>query len=279
MTYRSLLVHVDTDAACAARTQLAIKLAKQLDCHLVGVAPTGTVDLPATLGAAASLSEFASLAWDTLREQAASAAQAFREQCRAAGLASFEAVVAEDEKAPALVRHAHCSDLTILTQADPSAPGHRLAQGIVEGVVLHSARPTLVLPYAGRIAGTGSSVMIAWDDSREAARAVSDALPLLQNAKRVDIVAWQEGDDGEQALRPQLEALRRWLAWHGVQADVHVEASDIAIGEAMLSRAADMGADLVVMGAWGHARWTEQVLGGATRTLLASMTVPVLMSH
>lgn len=279
ITYRSLLVHLDSDPACPARTQLAIKLAKQLDCHLVGVAPTGYVDLPATLGAAASVSEFATLAWDTLREQAAAAAQAFRDQCRGAGVASFEAVVDEADKAASLVRHAHCSDLTIVTQADPSAPGHRLAQGIVEDVVLHSARPTLVLPYAGRIAGTGSSVMVAWDDSRESARAVSDALPLLRGARRVDVVAWQEGDDAEQTLRPQLEALRRWLAWHGVQAEVHVEASGIAIGEAMLSRAADMGADLIVMGAWGHARWTEQVLGGATRTLLASMTVPVLMSH
>src|SRR5216117_2243243 len=145
VTYRSLLVLLDADAPCAARMHVAVKLAPQLDCHLVGVAPTGVLDLPPTMGAAASLAEFATLAWDTLRAEAEEAAQAFRDQCRAADLKSFEAVVDQAEKAPSLVRHAHCSDLTIVTQANASAPGHRLVQAVVEDVVLYSARPTLIL--------------------------------------------------------------------------------------------------------------------------------------
>ena len=146
-------------------------------------------------------------------------------------------------------------------------------------MVLHSARPTLILPYAGRVTSLGSKVMVAWDDSPEAARALSDALPLLRRAARVQVVAWHETDDDDRALRRRLDDVHRWLMWQGVSAEVAVETTEIGIAEAMLSRAAELEVDLIVMGAYGHARWTERVLGGATRGLLAAMTVPVLMSH
>jgi nucleotide-binding universal stress UspA family protein len=280
MTYRSLLVLLDNDPLCDSRTHVAIKLAKDMDCHLVGVAPTGLIELPASPEAATSLVEFAALAWDTLRDQAEASAQRFRDTCRAAGLKSFEAVVDEADKAPSVVRHAHCSDLTVLNQADPLSRGHRVAQDLVEQVVLYSARPTLVLPYAGRVDSIGKQVMVAWDDSREAARALSDALPLLRRAQRVHVVSWDESGGADSgALRPRLDALHQWLMWQGVSADMRVETSDIDLAEAILSRAADMNADSIVMGAYGHARWAERVLGGATRGLLGSMTVPVLMSH
>jgi len=279
MTYRSLLVHLDRDALCAARMRVAMRLANDLDCHLVGVAPTGLIYLPASPEGATPIIELAGLALDALREQARQAAQRFADDCRAAGVKSFESVIDESDKAASLVRHAQCSDLTVLTQADPGAADHRAVQGLVEQVVLHSARPTLVLPYAGRIDNLGSIVLAAWDDGREAARALSDALPFLRRAKRVHVVRWNEPGDDDRTLRARLDAVQKWLLWQGVAADVHVETGDIGIAQAMLSRAADLGADLIVMGAYGHARWTERVLGGATRGLLASMTVPVLMSH
>jgi nucleotide-binding universal stress UspA family protein len=280
MTYRSLLVLLDADPLCPARTRVATRLARDLDCHLVGLAPTALVDLPMAPEAAAALVGYATLAWDALRDQAAQAAQRFRDECRAAGLKSFEAVVDEADKAPSVVRHAHCSDLTLLSQADPGAAGHRAAQDLVERVLLQSARPTLLLPYAGRFDRVGDSALVAWDDSREAARAVSDALPLLRRAKAVQVVSWNErGSVPDHSLAPRLDALRQWLMWQGVAAEVRQETTDVAIADAMLSRACDVGADLIVMGAYGHARLAERVLGGATRGLLASMTVPVLMSH
>lgn len=279
MTYRSLLVHLDNDPLAAARSEAATRLARDLDCHLVGVAPTGMLELPAA-DPGASLSEYAVLAWDLLRDQAEHAAERFREACRTAGLKSFEAVVDEADKASSLVRHAHCSDLTVLSQAEQAAAGHRRAQELVEQVVLYSARPTLILPCAGKVANLFGNAMVAWDDSREATRALSDALPLLRRSRQVQVVSWNEDAGADSAaLRPRLEALRQWLAWQGVAAEVGIESTEIAIGEAMLSRAADLDAELIVMGAYGHARWTEWVLGGATRGLLASMTVPVLMSH
>ena len=280
MTYRSLLVHLDPDPLCAARSQAAMRLAVALDCHLVGVAPTGLLDLPTSAHAAASLADFAALAGDLLRNQAEQAADRFRDDCRAAGVSSFEAVVDESAQAASLVRHAHCSDLTLLTQADPAAADYRSARDLVEQVLLYSARPTLILPCAGRFDSIGTRVMVAWDDSRESARAVSDALPLLRLAEHVLVVSWNEAHALEDTtLRPRLDALQRWLMWQGVSAEVRVETTGIDIAQAMLSRAADLSTDLIVMGAYGHARWTERVLGGATRGLLASMTVPVLMSH
>jgi nucleotide-binding universal stress UspA family protein len=280
MTYRSVLVFLDAEPACEARTRLALRLARDLDCHLVGVAPTGLVDLPASPEAAAALAEYANIARDTLRDEAEQAAEAFRKACREAGLKSFEAVVDENEKARSLVRHAHCSDLTVLSQADPAAAGRRNAQALLEEVVLTSARPTLIVPYAGRFERVGGTAMVAWDDGREAARALADALPLLRLAKSVQVVRWREaGDEPDETLRPNLEALHRWLMWQGVAAEVQVETTVIDIADAMLSRAADLNAELIVMGAYGHPRWAERVLGGATRGLLASMTVPVLMSH
>jgi nucleotide-binding universal stress UspA family protein len=280
MTYRSLLVHLDSTPHNPARSALAIELALGMDCHLVGLAPTGLLQMPVAPEAAASLGQFNAMAWELLQEQAQQAAGRFRAACAAAGLKSCEALSDTADVAASLVRHGHCSDLLILGQPDPASPSHRQQRATVEQVLLHSARPTLLLPYAGRIESTGRRVLVAWDDSREAARAVADALPLLRRADGVTVLSWREREDAE-PMAPRLAALRQWLAWQGVAAETREERSGAGLGiaEALLSRAADLDGDLIVMGAYGHSRWTERVLGGATRGLLEAMTVPVLMSH
>ena len=138
----------------------------------------------------------------------------------------------------------------------------------------------LILLFAGRFDTVGSNVMVAFNDSREAARGLSDALPLLLLTEHLQVVSWSEaGASCDKALRSRLDALSQWLMRQGVSADLRVEMTDIDIADAMLFQAADLNTDLIVMGACGHARWIERVLGGATRGLLATMTVPVLMSH
>jgi nucleotide-binding universal stress UspA family protein len=280
MTYRSLLVFLDSGPRCIARTHTAIGLAKGLGCHLVGVVPTGLIEVPISPGAATAISDYSALAWDALRAQAERVADRFREDCHVAGLKSHEAVIDEADKAQSVVRHAHCSDLTVVSQADPAALDFRAAQDLVEQVVLNSARPTLIIPHAGHTGSISSNVMVAWDDSREAARAVSDALPLLRLARQVEVVSWNErGAVGHKTLRPRLDALRQWLMWQGVSAELRNETPAVDIASAMRSRATELGADLIVMGAYGHSRWAERVMGGATRGLLDGLTVPVLMSH
>jgi len=280
MSYRSLLVHLDLDATCPDRIQVAVRLARDMECHLVGMAPVGALELPASPVAATALSAYATVAADTLRQEAELSVENFRRACQAGGVRSFEAFMVPSDRSDALLRQAHCSDLVLMTQADSRAPGYGRARNLVEEIVLYSARPTLLLPYAGRIDTLGAEVLIAWDDSREAARAVRDALPLLRSARRVQAISWMKPSTGnELALRSRLEVLQAWLKRHDVEAGVRVDGTELPIAQTLLSRAADLGSDLIVMGAYGHSRWAERLLGGATSGLLASMTVPVLMSH
>lgn len=279
MSYRSLLVHLDDAPTCAARVQQAIALAKLMQAHLVGLAPTGLLRMPLALEAAAALESFNTMAWDLLLEQAQSTAQAFRQACAEAGLKSCEAVVDTADVAESLVRHAHCSDLVILGQSDPERAGHAQRRSASEQVLMHSARPGLILPYAWTGGSLGRRALVAWDDSREAARALADALPLLRRAEQVQVLSWRESPLDE-PLAARLSALQQWLMWQGVTAEVHEQTGGTqAVGELLLSRAADLDADLIVMGAYGRARWTERILGGATRGMLDAMTMPVLMSH
>lgn len=278
MNYRSMLVVLDEARRGAARVDLAIILARRFEAHLAGLAPTGRVALP--LEGAIAVPQAFEPVWEGLRQHAESRAQAFRERCGGAGLRSYEAVVDDDEAARSIVRHGHCSDLLVIGQAHPDMPDHAHAHAVVEQVVLHSSRPVLVVPYVGRFDPFGDNVLVAWNDSREAARAIADAMPLLTRAKQVRVLQCTTplGIDDE-TIAARLEALRCWLMWHGVDAEVRHEATAIDVGNVLLSRAADFESDLIVMGAYGHSRWTERVLGGATRTLLQSMTLPVLMSH
>ena len=281
MTYRNLTVLLDDEPSFVARTELSIRMAKDLDCHLVGLAPTGIIELPVSAEATGSLPEYAERARAALQERAQQCASRFAAACRDADLKAFKSIVDRSEASKSLLRHAQCSDLVVLSQADPRQGGHRATRDIVERVLLGSPRPTLVVPYRGRFETVGSRVMVAWDDSREAARALSDAMPLLLRAKRVDIETWNETrhDGDADALRRRLDELHRWLMWHGVSAHLHLATPADVIAAVMLSRAADLGSDLIVMGAYGHARWSERILGGATQGLLASMTLPVLLSH
>lgn len=275
MTYRSLLVHLDGHARCDVRVDVAMQLAQRFEAHLVGLAPTGLVPMLVDAGPGMADEETLALAMRDLHRRASLCMQRFDERCRTVGLRSIETVVDEEETASSIVHHAHCSDLVVIGQGERAA-----SRSMVEQVVLDSARPTLVVPYAGSFDTLGERVVVAWNDSPEAARALADAMPVLTRAQQVHLMQFQTPLDIAQALtRQRLEAVRRWLAWHGVEAQAVVRASEIDVGNALLSQVADLGADLIVMGAWGHPRWSERLLGGATRTLLGSMTVPVLMSH
>jgi nucleotide-binding universal stress UspA family protein len=279
VVWRSILVHLDDDPRCDARVDLAARVARDRDARLVGIAPTGWVDwmypvLPTRIG-----SEQLALAFDALRRQAGAHAQHFREHCGGFCI-DVKADVEEGDAASAIVQRGHGSDLIVLGQADPSRPDRRHAQALVEQVVLHASRPTLLVPYAGTFDTVGSSIVLAWDGGREGARAAADAMPMLCTAREVRLVHFAEPeDDGAMQADASLRAAADWLLWHGVQATVHPQASKIDVGDALLSLASDVDADLIVMGAYGHSRWSERVLGGATRSLLRQMTVPVLMSR
>ena len=145
---------------------------------------------------------------------------------------------------------------------------------------MRCGRPVLFVPSVGEYPTIGERVLIAWKDSRESARAVADALPLLKDAKKVFAVAVTPESDESANERFTDAQLGAFLRRHDIEATVRrIAAADIDAGELLLSQAADFGADMIVMGAYSRPRFAELVWGGVTRVMLSSMTAPVLMSH
>ncbi|HEX3536324.1 MAG TPA: universal stress protein [Stellaceae bacterium] len=177
-----------------------------------------------------------------------------------------------------LVRLAKSFDLIVCGQASPDYP---VASGFAaEDVVLGCARPVLVVPYAGAFAQIGRHVLIAWDGTREAVRAVHDALPLIAAGAAATVISVAAREDEFDRWRPDFERLIRHLEHHGVGAKLEETVrGDISIADLLLSRASDFAADLIVAGAYHHSPMREAWLGGVSRELLQRMTVPVLMSH
>jgi nucleotide-binding universal stress UspA family protein len=172
-------------------------------------------------------------------------------------------------------------DLVLAGQADPDDPEASFSGKFPESLVMDAGRPVLLLPRSAHDPSFAiRRVLVAWNGSREAARAVGDAMPLLRRAEAVRVVS-AESASGERdgARLPEVD-VAAWLARHGVRSELaSVLRDERDVGAWLLSTANDFDADLIVAGAYGHSRIREFVLGGVTRTLLRSMAVPVLMSH
>jgi nucleotide-binding universal stress UspA family protein len=178
--------------------------------------------------------------------------------------------------ADAVIARARYADLAVLAQPAPEESDAATDYDSPAEIVMSLGRPVLMVPYAGTFADTGKRVLAAWSGTRESARALADALPFLAGASEVTVLTVNpEGDAGS------MEAdLKRWLTAHGVKGKTRVaHTKDIEVGDVLLSAAADLSADLIVMGAYGRSRLRELVLGGATHSIFRHMTAPVLMSH
>ena len=179
--------------------------------------------------------------------------------------------------------HALYVDLTVIGQVNPDAP--RVAGAsttALETLIFETGRPVLAVPYAGHFETTGRRIMIAWSATREAARAVADARPFLAQADSVATLTVNPKRGREEGTHGDLPGadIALHLARHGDTVEAqHTITDDVSIGDMLLNRVADESVDLIVMGAYGHSRIREMVLGGVTRHLLANMTVPVLLAH
>jgi nucleotide-binding universal stress UspA family protein len=148
---------------------------------------------------------------------------------------------------------------------------------IIEGALFESGRPVIVVPYIQRSGLTLERVLACWDGGRTAARAMADAMPFLERAKALDLVIVAEERKNDEITGVRMS---EHLTRHGVAVSVkRIAKGDLAVQDVILSYAADSGADFMVMGGYGHSRLREFILGGVTRGILNSMTVPVLMSH
>jgi len=277
MALKDILVHVDNSKACRKRLETAVALASAHDAHLTGVYVLQSLALPSYAEAEIG-PEFRRAQQEAREQRAREAEELFNDVTRHGGAAA-EWRAAEGVTGHTLVQHGRYADVVIIGQ--PQADdGFSVDMGSVNDVILQSGRPVLVIPYIGAQPTLGTQVLVSWNASREAVRAVNDAIPLLGDAQKVHVMAVNPpgGSEGEGEIPCADICLH--LARHGVRAEAHpMRARDIEVGDMVLSRASDEGVDLIVMGAWGHSRFREVVLGGATRHLLEHMTVPVLMSH
>jgi nucleotide-binding universal stress UspA family protein len=287
-TIKTILMHMDDSPTCAVRVQVAAALAERFDASASALYAV----LPAFMQYALAYSAGAELApmMQEFETQRRTQARALFERGVGTGNAGRAQRVAwaetVGEPSALFSRQALGADLLLLGQHDPGPgasarePASGVAADFAEGVLLASGKPALIIPTIFRPEPIGKVVLVAWKATRESARAVSAALPFLQSAERVHLVSWDDpraADGNGGAAGPDIElSLRR----HGVNVMPHREVGSAReIGELMLSRAADLGADLLVMGCYGHGRAREWVLGGASRTVLQSMTLPVLMVH
>jgi len=291
---RQIVVHLTDSPQAGELLRLGAALASR---HGAAVQAVYAVD-PLTVGAYL-LPETANIAMQVARDEArqrrerATACVADAVQATGVAIGLTEGV---GDPLTVLLRASRSADLMLTGQRNPQVPdgtSPMLAGRLLLGV----ACPLLFVPYVGLGAGSegeprcGQRVLVAWSDTRESARAVHDALPLLEQAQAVELLRFAPADEsGPEPLDEVREHLRR----HGVECICTVRQApepslgkrllsgwtpDASIAEALLSHAADSDADLIVMGGYGHARALELVLGGVTQTLLRSMTVPVLMSH
>jgi nucleotide-binding universal stress UspA family protein len=285
MPFKDILVHLDASPRCAARVEVAAGLAARHGAHLSGLY---VIDLPPPDMSYGYSSAFIDLqrATDIVNElrasalaEAAAVEAGFRDRLGRDGLQGAWRLV-EGPAGDMVALHGRYVDLVVFGQAEPGGGVAGRAVDLPASTLMGCGRPLLVVPYAGDFPVVGQNVLVGWNATAEAARALNDALPLLQGAGKVTVLSINPrrgiGGDGD---APGAD-IALHLARHGIVAEAaHTLATDIAEGDALLSYAADIGADLLVTGMYGHSRLREVVFGGVTRSLLTEMTIPVFMAH
>lgn len=274
---KDILVSLSLDESRDAVGDYAMSAAELFGAHLSGIALSFIPVIPVTMPMEALGVNIVAAEQTKNRKAATVAVGRFENSLRAGGLRGearmFETGVAEASNQ--FGQFARRFDLSVVGQAKPSQPEGRM---VIEGALFGSGRPLIVVPYIQRKGIKLDRVAVCWDGSRAAARATGDAMPLLTRAKKVDVVTIGSAPAKSEDV-PGAD-IAQHLARHGRNVEVQrLIVADIDTTSAILSYVADAGADLIVMGGYGHSRLREFVLGGVTRGILESMTVPVLMSH
>lgn len=282
MSYKTILVHVDKDQHASERIALAARIANAEHAHLVGVAPTGISRFVSQTRYAyigGGMATHLEAHVGEMRKQAHDALQSFEATADKIGVRSFESRQVDDEAGDGLCLQARYADLVVVGQADPDAPSPITPSDFPEYVVMNAGRPVLLVPYTGKYQHAGKRILVAWDASTSATRAVTAAIPLLKRADHVDVVVFNASEGGETHGEQPGADIALYLARHDIRVNVVRQKTSIDVGNAVLSLAADLSSDMLIMGGYGHSRFREILLGGVSNTVLKSMTVPTLMSH
>ena len=296
MALKDILVGVDPSTAGDGRLKLALNLVRAHKAHITAcyimrgehAAPSPIMPgVPVNPGPGILVApEAGPTLGDTVptpispasreAERAEQVEELFRTELRAHGLGGEWHLLSPGETA-VFIDLAKSFDLTILGQLSPEirSTGFR-----PDEIVIATGRPVLVVPYAGAFDTVGRRALVAWDGTREAARAANDALPLLENAEAVTVMFVGARETALEEHHPSIERMVHHLQRHGIAARAEETLhGDLRISDVLLSRAADLAVDLLVAGAYHHSQLREALVGGVSRELLDHMTVPVLMSH
>jgi nucleotide-binding universal stress UspA family protein len=274
---KDIVVNLTVGAPRDVAADFALSMARDFGAHVAATSFCYDMVVPGSV--------FGSVATGLVQAQraesekiATAAVTAFEQNAKLAGV-SYETRLFHAPLTDAVEmfgRIARRYDLAVVAQDEPdSMPGRDM---VIEAALFQSGRPVVVVPYIQKQGLKLDRVSVCWDGSRNAARAVADAMPILRKAKTVEVVV-VIGAHGKSRELPGAD-IAQHLARHNLKVELsELVADDIDVPNTILSHAADVGTDFIVMGGYGHSRWREFVLGGATRAMLSSMTVPVLMSH
>src|ERR1700730_5255570 len=278
MSFKDILVHVDATPASRNRLQLALTLAHRFGARLSGLHVIPDPSVPPYFKPSA-IERIAKIYAENAREAADRAEPLFREETKdASAVVGWECIAGEMEER--IAERARFADLLLLGQFDTENPHGISAFLLPAKVVFGAASPILVVPNAGRFGDIGRRIVATWDGSREAARAIRDAMPLLKRAEQVLLLAVDLVRQGHMHDGADASQLAAHLGRHGVQVVVEeISSGKTSMTDTLLTQAAEVGGDLLVMGAYGHSRIWEFVVGGTTPEVLERAQIPVLISR
>jgi len=279
MTYKTILVHIDESKDAIKRTHVAHQIASMFDAHITGVALTGIsryIFESTDLGVG---DPNIMLHLSALRDRAEKAITQFKQVSAGLGITTTESLIANDEANGGLGLRARYSDLIVIGQTNRNEPSPSVLSDFPEFMIVNSGRPVLVIPHHCVSTSFAERCVIAWDGSREAARAVTDALPLLKQSQFVHVSIINPSKHSEAHGEEPGADIALFLARHGVKVEIAARFSNHDTGKSLLATCQELNADLLIMGGYAHSRFREMILGGTTRTILETMDIPVLLSH
>ena len=279
MEFKNILIHLDHSSGCQNRLAAAFELARNFDARITGLFVVPDYVVPSYVEAQISVDVITDVTEKALA-RARDTLVDYQKLAEEAGV-SMEGQVLEGQLIPILREHSKYSDLLVLGQDHPEDLDNA-SYGLADSLLFEGACACMVVPHSGKLGPLAKRVLVTWNASRESARALREAMPLLSRAETVVMLS-SEPDEGDSSIargHPHAQELARFLESHGIEAiSSGISDPDMSTTDAIIGQAAEMNADLIVMGAYGHTRLREIILGGVTRDLLKLAPMPLLLAH
>ncbi len=273
MSIKTILVHVADDDQHRTRLDVAADLARKYKAHLFALFITSPIGMPSQIVGRGASAGYLSAAVQSSRRKAAALKEEYGTYCEEHAI-TYDWVVEEGSHLDLLAYHAHLADLAVVSQVVHEHLEDHFRLRLPEELTMVTGCPVLLLPRADRIAPFGRHILVAWRSNREAVRAVRGSLDFLRAAERVTVLTVGQTPEEMASEREAVAYLQR----HGIKAEPRtVEDGDV--GETLLKQAAELGCDLMIMGAYGHSRLREILVGGVTRHVFEHTTIPVVLCH